>query len=226
MRRIIALTLFSLVFAAEGFANTAANRYETFRAAAERHKQKAKEEGLAYMVGGGTGLALSVGLGIHSKDAFPKVGYSLIQVLSAASVAHGAVLYYQGDGFVTEAERLRLMEAQLAGQKNISAEERKEIMNQLVAQTIRAEVQRYKQARRIRGYLELTTTVSSGLTLALSKTRSSATSTALGFIALISLVGAYNDLLGSGNPESIEELYAFDVLPRERGGEVAWTMRW
>jgi hypothetical protein len=217
---VFAMLVPSASFPAEG-----GGQYALFLERADKHAEHVHQDALSYMVGGGLGLGLSVGLGISSKEPFPKLGYTLIQVLSAAAVAHGASLLYHGDGLTQEEKRLRLFAKQMEDAK-IPAEQRKRILDSTTRETIRAEMARYRQLRRIRGYLELTSAATSGLTLAFSKSGGSATGSALGFIILISLVGAYSDLTGSGNAESMQELYAFDIAPLPEGMKIAWSYSW
>ncbi len=199
--------------------------YNMFLDLAGKHAEQVHQDALSYMVGGGLGLGLSVALGITSKEPFPKLGYTLIQVLSAAAVAHGASLYFHGDGLTQEEERLRQFAKQMEAAR-VPVEQRKRILDSTTMETIRAEMVRYRQLRRIRGYLELTSAVTSGLTLGFSKSGGSASGSALGFIILISLVGAYSDLAGSGNAESMHELYSFDIAPVPKGMEFAWSYSW
>jgi hypothetical protein len=202
----------------------AAVRYEDLVRVADEQNARVKQEGIDYAIGGALGLGLSVGLGIQTKEALPKLGYSLIQVLSAASVAHGASLYYQGDGLTREGDRLRVYAAELEKQ-GVPAEKRKAILDGATTELVRREIARYRELRKIRGYLELTSAGASGLTLALSKSKSTASSTALGFIILISLVGSYSDLLGPTDPDSMKELYAFSIAPEPHRVSVAWNYR-
>ncbi len=63
--------------------------------------------------------------------------------------------------------------------------------------------------------------------MCLSKSKSSASNTSLGFIVLISLVGAYSDLLGSGaTPDTMKELYTWTIAPSPDRVEGAWGIRW
>lgn len=201
----------------------AAVRFDDLQRVSNEQAQKIHQEGLDYAIGGALGLGLSVGLGIQSKEALPKVGYSLIQVLSAAAIVHGAALYYQGDGLTQEGERLRTFAAELERQ-GVPAEKRKLILDASTAELVKKELARYRELRRIRGYLELTSAAASGLTLGLSKSKGTASSTALGFIILISLVGSYSDLLAPTDPTSLTELYtAWDIKPAPGRVEVSWA---
>lgn len=201
-------------------------RYEDLVKLSEQHQARVKQDGINYALGGTIGLGLSVGLGIRTKEALPKLGYSLIQVLSSAAIAHGASLYYQGDGLTREGERLKVFAEELDRQ-GLSAAQKKKILDQVTTELVRKEITRYRELRKIRGYLELTSAVASGLTLGLSKSKSSASNSALGFIVLISLVGAYSDLLGSGaTPETMKELYSWSIAPSPDQVHVAWGISW
>jgi hypothetical protein len=197
--------------------------YEDLIKLSEDENTRGKREGIDYVVGGALGLGLSVGLGISTHEALPKVGYSLIQVLSATSIAHGASLYYQGNGLTQEGERLKVFSRELE-RAGIPVAERKKILDAATTELVRQEVARYRELRKIRGYLELTSAAASGVTLGLSKSKSSASSTALGFIILISLVGAYADLLGPSDTASMNDLYSFQIKPAPGYLEVGWGM--
>ncbi len=132
----------------------------------EQHQAKVKQDGVNYAVGGTIGLALSVGLGIRTKEALPKIGYSLIQVLSSAAIAHGASLYYQGDGLTQEGDRIKTFAAELDRQ-GLTPAQKKKILDQVTTELVRKEIARYRELRKIRGYLELTSAVASGLTFRL-----------------------------------------------------------
>lgn len=199
-------------------------KYEEMVRLSGQRASVVRQEGVNYMVGGGLGLGLSVALGVRTKEALPKIGYSLIQVLSAAAIAHGASLYYQGDGLTQEGERLQIFARELEA-KGVPGPQRKKILDSVTDELIRKEIARYRELRKIRGYLELTSAAASGVTLAFSKSKSSASSSALGFIILISLVGAYTDLLGPTDPSSMQELYSLDILPSPERVDVAWTYR-
>ena len=220
------LALLCLLVPTFAFAENTPGRYEAFIRLAELRRKQTREEGISYVIGGGLGLGLSVGLGISSEETVPKLGYSLIQVLSAAAIGHGASLYYHGDSLTVEADRLSGYAAQLAAIKGISEEQRKKLLDEATNQALRAETQRYQRMRKIRGYLELTSAVAGGATIALSKSSGSASNAALGFIVLISLVGAYSDLTGSDTPSTVKELYSIGVDPGPRESRVWVSWRW
>jgi hypothetical protein len=204
--------IFLALFSIQSFAAETPNYYARFRDMAQEHKSEVQRNGLSYMIGGGIGFGASLAMGITSEEVVPKIGYSLIQTLSAASFYYGAVSYYEGDRLVQEADRLADLDAVLGQDKEIREKNRREALNRLTVQILQEERARLERLRKIRGYVALSTAVSSGLTIALSKSSGTASNLSLGFIMLISTVGAASDLFFSTKPTKMKELFVFEPI--------------
>lgn len=187
--------------------------YEKFQKKAEDHRVETTKEGMSYMVGGSLALVTSLTLSIDSQEVFPKIGYSLIHTLSSAAIAYGAILYYTGDEFTREAEKLKDFNESVQKISNLSPEQKQRLVDETTYSSYLRAKERRATAKRIRGILELVSAASSGTTLAFSKTRGAATGLTLGFIILISTVGGITDLLSSDDPSHFQEVFTSQVDP-------------
>ena len=201
-----------LLFILSLTAHASESRFDAFQNLAKTHREKISEEGLGYMVGGALGVGISLTLGITSEEPLPKIGYSLIQALSSASIGYGASLYYYGDGFTQEADRLKDLETRLKSGK-MSNEETHKILDDMTTISLKKEIDHYRKMKKIRGYVELTSAAAGIATMSFSKSRSSASNIATGFLVLLSSLGAYGDLLGPDNPKSFQDLYTLRLAP-------------
>lgn len=186
--------------------------YDEFQKRAAEHRKNLDYEGLSYMLGGGIGLGSALYLGITSKETLPKVGYSLIQILSSTAIAYGAYQYNVGDDFTAEAERLQNLSEKLSSVRSISSQERKRVLDEMAGKAVENAARNKKRLKRIRGTLELVTAASSGATFAFSQNPGTASSVTLGFIVLVSLGGGISDLL-TATSESGYETFSLRVDP-------------
>lgn len=200
------------------------SQYQQFQSASKTHRVELKNIGLAYMAGGAIGLGSSIYLSVKSRDPLSKVGYSLIQALSTASIAYGANRYFLGDGFTQAAERIERTKTELenTNSPNISI-----LLNKLTIQELEEQRSQFRKERNIRAAVSLCSAVSAGATLAFSKKKSSSASLTLGFIGFVSLAASISDFLSKDIPESYTELYAknnIELDPIQK--RILFTWRW
>jgi len=193
-------------------------QYEQF---AEAHQKKIQIEGYTYILGGGIGLGTSLALGIASDDAFSKIGYTLIEALSSASIFYGATLRSVGDDITQQAEILRAFDLYLSKSRGINDLERLRISDEATHHIQRVAIEHTRKIKRTRGYLELTTAASCLLSLGLSKTSTTPSNVGLGFIFLISTAGGLSDLLGQDQATGLELGLALQSSP-----ELTLSLRW
>ncbi|MBS1985503.1 MAG: hypothetical protein JST16_15160 [Bdellovibrionales bacterium] len=189
-----------------GAAQARTPTYDELKNFSSRYEDRIRQEGLSYMVGGGLGLAASVGLGIRASELVPKIGYSLMQVLSSAALVHGSVLYYVGDGFTNQMDSLHALDLNLKKQASLSNAQRAAIMNAEIESIIEREQDRRRRTRQIRGALELATAGSAAASLAFANVRSSSSDLVLGFIVIVSASGGAADLINANSDDAIEAL--------------------
>jgi hypothetical protein len=183
--------------------------YSKYILAAKKHREEIRTNGLAYIAGGALGLSSSIYLSIKSRDPLSKVGYSLIQALSTASIAYGANRYFIGDGFTLAAERLERTENEFR-KSNVHLSNT--ILNELALNELEQQKEQYKKEKKIRAAVSLCSAISAGTTLAFSKKKTSSASLTLGFIGFISLGAAISDFISNDIPTSFSELYARNYL--------------
>ena len=204
--------------------NTQDSVYSKYLLAAKKHREEIRKNGIAYMTGGALGLSSSIYLSIKSRDPLSKVGYSLIQALSTASIAYGANRYFIGDGFTLAADRLERTESELR-KNNIYLSEKN--LNDLALVELEQQKEQYKKEKKIRAAVSLCSAISAGTTLAFSKKKTSSASLTLGFIGFISLGAAISDFISNDIPTSFSELYARNYLeidPLQK--RIFYTWRW
>ena len=197
--------------------------YEQFQERSKLHREDLKIEGLSYIAGGAIGLTTSLVLGITSREVLPKIGYSLIQTLSSAAMAHGGILYFTGDNFTREAEKLASFEQAL---NSVPIKERSQIMNEATQAAFNRALERQKSVRRIRGVLEITTALSAGTTLAFSQNNSFGSSLTLGFIILITTIGGVSDLIWVQS-DAIDnvKVFSYFIEPQTKSAVLAMNIK-
>jgi len=206
--------------------STNKNHYDAFVRLGTEYREKQRKDGVAYMIGGGVSFGAALVLGIQSEEVIPKIGYSLIQALSGAAVYYGASNYFQGDSFTTELDRLQSLEKFLNENKNLSVSERQRILNKLTLSAIQREKTAYFRMKKVRGYVALSTALSSGLTMVFANSRGTGSNITLGFIFLTSTAGAMSDLFFPSKPETLGELFGFNYSALDGSVKGTLTYRW
>ena len=199
--------------------------YDLVQKRAEDRHGELQKDGLSYMVGGGLGLASSLALGISSTEIFPKLGYSLIQGLSSAAIAYGGILYFTGDEFTREAEKLRDLSTLLAKTPNLTVAQREKILDEATRLAVHRATERKRSVKRIRETLEFTTAASAGATMAFSKNSSMASNVTLGFIFLVTAAGGVSDLLSADAKEDVGAFTA-GLVPAPQAPELLLCYHW
>ncbi len=179
------------------------------------HEKITSEEGLGYMIGGGLALTTSVAQSIRQTEILPKAGYSIIQVLSIFAISHGAELFFVGDDFTAEIERIKDYSAALKKIFKISTTERYYILNNEIKSTIDRYYNKRRKLKKIRGTLGFISAASSLSVLVFSKQRTITTNMTLGFLSAMGLAsGTYEFLTINSKDESYQLNFAFLPTPK------------
>lgn len=188
------LLLLSQNAVAVGEPTSQLSAYGEFQSVARRHEKRLETEGISYMVGGGIGLVTSTVLMFSSTDQMSQVGFSLVQILSAGAGMHGAQLYFSGDAFTAEAERLRSVEL-LLKENRIRPAEAQHILNRLTEESIRNVRADRQQLRLVRGSFSLALSAAIATSVMLNKGAQLAVAVPLGLVGVVSLVSGIRDVL-------------------------------
>jgi hypothetical protein len=182
------------------------------------YKPEAQLTGLSLMIGGSAGLVTSLILGVTSNQTVPIVGYSLIQFLSAEAISRGAELYYTGDTFTLEAERLNDLARRLYATSNLTLDEKRRIMDSETEETVLRWRNKSIQSHRISGYVHFAAASACAATAILSKNPSTITTlTTLVLFGLATTIGI-SDILYNPNPKDYPKFMAGMNLFNEFGG--------
>jgi hypothetical protein len=200
--------------------------YQNFMSVYEAHEKENKLNGMSFMLGGGIGFVTSAALSIVSTQVLPMIGYNLTQLLSSSAVAYGANLYFVGDSFTIEAERLKATAEHIRTNVFLTPIEKQKLLDAEVDSTVTRWKNQSIKRHKIRGYLRLASAGTSVASLVFSRTNSTAGTMTSLFLVVLAAAGGAADLFYKPSPREYDGVTLGLSLNENLGSAVTLSYHW